>query len=55
MNIETFTNIAHPAYKDDPAGKKKMGEAVFKEIFNHMDKQLQMNSQNQMQMLTQLD
>jgi len=33
MNIETFTNIANSAFKDDPAGKKKLGEAVFKEIF----------------------
>lgn len=33
MNIETFTKLANEVYRDDPAGKKKMGEAVFKEIF----------------------
>lgn len=33
MNIETFTNIANSAFKGDSAGKKKLGQAVFKEIF----------------------
>lgn len=33
MNIETFTKLANEVYRDDPAGKKKFGETVFKEIF----------------------